>query len=727
MYKSKKLFLLTENFHLQFSKKEKAIFQIIKCLEIYRFLWKKLVVLGQEKHLILYEPLHQYSMTEQEAKTRIERLRTELHKHNHRYYVLSDPEISDFEYDLLMQELTSLENKFPKFYDSNSPSQRVGNDINKEFVQVQHNTPMLSLGNTYSFDDLRDFDKRIRKEITNPFEYVCELKFDGTAISLQYKKGKLVRGITRGDGTYGDDVTSNVKTIKSIPLTLIGGNYPEEFEMRGEIFMPRAGFEEMNNRRVKNGEAPFANPRNASSGTLKMQNSSEVAKRPLDCYLYAISGNDLPYNTHYENMMAAKKWGFKISEYIEKYDSIEGVFEYITKWDKKRKNLPFDIDGVVIKVNDFRLQERLGFTAKSPRWAISYKFKAEQALTRLVSISYQVGRTGSITPVANLEPVLLAGTTVKRASLHNADQIELLDVRIGDMVYVEKGGEIIPKIVGIDLSQRRAEARKVEFIDKCPACHTKLVRKEGEANHYCPNETGCPPQIKGKIEHFISRKAMNIDGLGEETIDLLFRNHLIEDPADLYELTREQLAGLERMGEKSAANIIQSIEDSKKVPFQKVLFALGIRYVGETVAKTLAKNFPSVEKLEAATLEELVEVDEVGERIAESVYQYFRNPVHQRLISRLKSYGLKMEMDEIPEASGKLNGLSFVISGSFKMHSRDELKALIEQNGGKNLSAVSSKTNYLLAGENIGPGKQKKAEKWGISIISEEDFIKMIH
>jgi DNA ligase (NAD+) len=679
-----------------------------------------------EKELFIITNSHKHSMTEQEAKKRIEKLRNELHKHNHRYYVLSDPEISDFEYDLLMQELTSLENKFPRLFDPNSPSQRVGNDINKEFEQVQHKTPMLSLGNTYSYDDLQDFDKRIRKEITIGFEYVCELKFDGTAISLQYKNGKLVRGVTRGDGTYGDDVTNNVRTIKSIPLTLIGNNCPEEFEMRGEIFMPRAGFNDMNKRRIENGEAPFANPRNASSGTLKMQNSSEVAKRPLDCFLYAISGDHLPYHTHYENMMAAREWGFKISDYIEKYDSIEGVFEYISKWDKERKNLPFDIDGVVIKVNDFHLQERLGFTAKSPRWAISYKFKAEQALTRLVSITYQVGRTGSITPVANLEPVLLAGTTVKRASLHNSDQIELLDVRIGDLVYVEKGGEIIPKIVGIDLTQRPTDASKVIFIDECPACHTKLVRKEGEANHYCPNETGCPPQIKGKIEHFISRKAMNIDGLGEETIDLLFRSHLIEDPADLYELTKDQLVGLERLGEKSATNIIQSIQNSKNVPFQKVLFALGIRYVGETVAKTLAKSFPSIDKLEAATPEELVEVDEVGERIAESVFQYFRDPVHQRLIARLKSYGLKMEMEEIKEASGKLNGLSFVISGTFKTYSRDKLKSMIEQNGGKNLSSVSSKTNFLLAGEKIGPSKLKKAGKWGISIISEEDFLAMI-
>lgn len=665
-------------------------------------------------------------MTEQEAKRRIEKLRQELHKHNHRYYVLSNPEISDFEYDLLMQELTSLEKKFPRFCDPDSPTQRVGNDINKEFVQVQHNTPMLSLGNTYSFEDLLDFDKRIRKEITSDFEYVCELKFDGTAISLQYRNGKLVRGVTRGDGTYGDDVTVNVRTIKSIPLTLTGNDFPEEFEMRGEIFMPRAGFEKMNKRRIENGDAPFANPRNASSGTLKMQNSSEVAKRPLDCFLYAISGNQLPYKTHYENMMAARKWGFKISEYIAKYDSIEDVFEYITRWDKERKNLPFDIDGVVVKVNDFRLQERLGFTAKSPRWAISYKFKAEQALTRLVSIDFQVGRTGSITPVANLEPVLLAGTTVKRASLHNADQIKLLDVRIGDMVYVEKGGEIIPKIVGIDLSQRSPDAVKVPFIDECPACHTKLVRKEGEANHYCPNETGCPPQIKGRIEHFISRKAMNIDGLGGETIDLLFRNHLIENPADLYELTKDQLARLERLGEKSATNIIQSIEESKTVSFQRVLFALGIRYVGETVAKTLAQNFPSIEKIAAATLEELVEVDEVGERIAESVFQYFRNPVHQELIARLKSYGLKMEMDAVHESSGKLNGLSFVISGTFQTHSRDELKALIEKHGGKNLSGVSPKTDYLLAGDKIGPAKLKKAEKWGIRIISEEEFSEMI-
>ncbi len=603
-------------------------------------------------------------MTGKEAEIRISKLRSELHKHNHRYYVLSDPKISDFEYDLLMQELLSLENKFPQFLDANSPSQRVGNDINKEFQQVEHKTPMLSLGNTYSLEELQDFDKRIRKDITEAFEYVCELKYDGTAISINYRNGRLIRGVTRGDGNFGDDVTSNVRTINSIPLKLIENNYPGEFEIRGEIIMPRPGFDLLNKRREEMGEAPLANPRNASSGTLKMQNSAEVARRPLDCFFYAISGNELPYNSHYENMIAAKNWGFKISENIEKCASIEYVYEYIKKWDKKRKQLPYDIDGVVIKVNSFNLQKRLGSTAKSPRWAISFKFETEQAMTQLLSISFQVGRTGSITPVANLEPVLLAGTRVKRASLHNADQIELLDVRLGDMVYVEKGGEIIPKIIGVDKSQRKPDSVAIEYITECPACHTKLVRKEGEANHYCPNETGCPPQIKGRMEHFISRKAMNIDGLGEETIDLLFRNDLVKNPADLYELKKEQLTGLERLAEKSADNIISSIVESKKVPFQRMLYALGIRYAGETVSKTLAKYFRSMDQLKSASIEELVAVDEVGEKIAESVNQYFRNADNLILITSLESHGLKMEMDELPGGSGKLDNLSFVISGT---------------------------------------------------------------
>ena len=665
-------------------------------------------------------------MTNKEAEIRISKLRSELHKHNHRYYVLSNPEISDFEYDLLMQDLLSLENKFPQFQDPNSPSQRVGNDINKEFQQVAHSSPMLSLGNTYSLEELQDFDKRIRKDVTETFEYVCELKYDGTAISIHYSNGKLIRGVTRGDGNYGDDVTTNVRTIKSIPLRLISNNYPDEFEIRGEIIMPRPGFDLLNKRRVEMGDAPLANPRNASSGTLKMQNSAEVAKRPLDCFFYAISGVDLPYSSHFENMMAAKNWGFKISENIEKCASIEDVYEYIKKWDKKRKQLPYDIDGVVIKVNSFQLQKRLGFTAKSPRWAISFKFETEQALTQLLSISFQVGRTGSITPVANLEPVLLAGTRVKRASLHNADQIELLDVRIGDMVYVEKGGEIIPKIVGVDKSQRKPDTVAVKYITTCPACDTKLVRKDGEANHYCPNETGCPPQIKGRLEHFISRKAMNIDGLGGETIDLLFRNDLVKNPADLYKLTKEQLKGLERHAEKSADNIVRSIDESKKVPFQRMLYALGIRYVGETVSKTLAKHFRSMDSLISASIEEMVAVDEVGEKIAESVDQYFKDPDNLMLITNLKSHGLQMEMDELPGSSVKLNGLSFVISGTFQDHSREEIKAMIEQHGGKNLSAISSNTNYLVAGDKIGPAKLKKAHNLKISIISEIELIELI-
>ena len=666
-------------------------------------------------------------MIDKEAEIRINKLRTELHKHNHRYYVLSDPGISDFEYDLLMQELTELEKKYPEFYDPNSPSQRVGNDINKEFVQVEHKTPMLSLGNTYSFEELNEFDTRVKKEITEPFEYVCELKFDGTAISITYENGNLIRAVTRGDGTYGDDVTNNVRTIKSIPLSLIKGNYLEKFEIRGEILIPVAGFQKLNEKRIENDETPFANPRNLSSGTLKMLNSAEVAKRPLDCFFYSILGDQLPFNNHYDNLIIARDWGFRVSEEMEKHSDINGVFEYISKWDTKRKDLPFEIDGVVIKVNSYSFQNKLGFIAKSPRWAISYKFKAEQTLTRLLSISYQVGRTGSITPVANLEPVLLAGTTVKRASLHNADQIELLNVRIGDMVYIEKGGEIIPKIVGIDRNQRDADSVPIKYIEKCPACQTSLTRKEGEANHYCPNAQGCPPQIKGKIEHFISRKAMNIDGLGEETIDLLYRKELVRNSADLYTLKVEELRNLERLGEKSANNIIKSISNSKEIPFSRVLYALGIRYIGETVAKNLARNFNSIENLKSKSIDELLMADEVGEKIAESIFTYFRDPDNLEYLNRLKSYGLKMQADEpVIAGSKRLEGLSFVISGTFLMHSRDEIKAMIEENGGKNLSGISSKTSFLVAGDKIGPSKLQKAKTLNIKIISEEELLHFI-
>lgn len=662
-----------------------------------------------------------------QAKVRVQKLIKDLNAHNHRYYVLSDPTISDYQYDLLMQELIELENSFPSLSDPNSPSQRVGNDINDAFIQVQHNTPMLSLGNTYSFDELKEFDKRIKKEITESFDYVCELKYDGTAISITYENGNLVRAVTRGDGTFGDDVTNNVRTIKSIPLSLIKGDYMDEFEIRGEILMPVKGFQKLNERRIKNGEMPFANPRNSSSGTLKMLNSTEVAKRPLDCFFYFILGENLPYSNHFDNLMAAKSWGFKISEDVEKHPNIESVYQYISKWESKRKNLPFEIDGVVIKVNSYSLQNKLGFTAKSPRWAISYKFKAEQALTRLLSISYQVGRTGSITPVANLEPVVLAGTTVKRASLHNADQIELLDVRIGDMVYLEKGGEIIPKIVGVDRNQRSGNSTQVEFIKNCPACHCELVRKDGEANHYCPNASICPPQIKGRIEHFISRKAMNIDGLGEETVDMLFREGLIKNSADLYLLQEEDLKNLERLGEKSAKNIITSIIKSKATPFAKVLYALGIRYIGETVAKNLAKKFGSIDSLKSQSIEELISTDEIGEKIAESIYNYLQDKDNDEYIDRLRSYGLKFQSEiEVASSLNILDGLSFVISGTFLEYSRDEIKMMIEENGGKNLSGISAKTSFLVAGNKIGPSKLEKAKKLNIKIISEDDLLQMI-
>ena len=667
-------------------------------------------------------------MEKEKIKHRILSLRDELNKHNYKYYVLSTPGISDFQFDLLMQELITLEKEYPEFQDPNSPTQRVGNDSNKAFQHVTHDSPMLSLGNTYSKEELTDFDKRIRKEIKEPFEYICELKYDGTAISLTYENGKLSRAVTRGDGTRGDDVTDNARTIKSIPLVLIGTGFPESFEIRGEIVMPRAGFAQMNRERIARGEPPFANPRNASSGTLKMQNSAEVARRPLDFLVYFVLGDQLPVRLHYENLLAAKGWGFKISEHMIKCSNLDGVFKYIEKWDSERKELPFETDGVVIKVNAYNLQEKLGFTAKSPKWAIAYKFKAEQARTRLISVTFQVGRTGVITPVANLEPVSLAGTTVKRASLHNADQIQLLDLHNGDLVYVEKGGEIIPKIVGVDFSGRQPGSSPVGYITRCPACNTELVRKEGESNHYCPYENGCPPQITGKLEHFISRKAMNIDGLGGETIELLFRHHLVHSPADLYELTPNQLAHLERLGDKSANNIILSIEESKKVPFQRVLFALGIRYVGETVAKILANHFGSISSLMEASLDEFVAVNEIGEKIAESIFQYFRKDTNIQLIKRLEHHGLKMEQ-ETSRKSGHLpllSGLNFVISGTFEQHSREELKKIIEQHGGKNMSAVSSGTNYLLAGEKPGPNKLEKANKLDVPILSEDEFMEML-
>lgn len=665
-------------------------------------------------------------MNQEEARTRIHRLRKELNKHNHSYYVLSQPGISDYEYDLLMQELTGLENKYPDFFDSNSPSQRVGSDISENFVQVEHQSPMLSLGNTYSIEELQDFDKRIKKIINEDFEYVCELKYDGTAISLTYLNGKLERAVTRGDGTRGDDVTRNVRTIKSIPLVLRGDNFPDKFEIRGEIIFPKKDFDRLNSEREAKGEIPFANPRNASSGTLKLKNSAEVAKRPLDCQFYFILGDNLPYSSHFENMDVARTWGFKVPAQMEKYNNLEEVFGYIEKWNSERKSLPFGIDGVVIKVNSFKLQSDLGFTAKSPRWAISYKFKAEQVETRLLDVIYQVGRTGVITPVAILEPVVIAGSTVKRASVHNADQLGLMGFCYRDMVYVEKGGEIIPKIIGVVFNKRPVDATPVKFINECPECGTRLIRIEGEANHYCPNPTGCPPQIKGKIEHFISRKAMDIDGLGEETIELLFNEGLIKDPADLYELSIDRLAILERLGEKSANNIRNSLSKSREVPFRRVLFALGIRHIGETIAKILAREYLSIDELKKARIEDLTEVEEIGEKIAESVVQYFNDPVNLELISRLEQHGIQMKTDEKTKIhSGNLDGLSFVISGTFTNFSREGLKELIEKNGGKNLSGISSKTNYLVSGENTGPGKLQKAQRLNINIISEQELLDM--
>jgi DNA ligase (NAD+) len=660
------------------------------------------------------------------ATERITQLRDLINQHNHNYYVLSSPSISDFEYDLLLNELINLEKQFPDLLDESSPSQRVGSDLNREFVQVTHRYPMLSLSNTYSEEEILDFDRRTRKVIGDEFEYVAELKYDGVAIGLRYENGKLVQAVTRGDGMRGDVVTDNVRTIRSVPLVLHGDSYPQAFEIRGEIFMSHNGFSRLNEQRINDGEDAFANPRNATAGTLKLQNSSVVAKRPLDCFLYHLLGEDLPYSSHYENLVEARKWGFKIPEYISKVAGLNGLFDYIKYWDTSRRDLPFGIDGIVTKVNSYAQQEELGFTAKSPRWAMAYKFKAEQETTKLISIDFQVGRTGAITPVANLEPVQLAGTTVKRASLHNADQINLLDIRPGDLVYVEKGGEIIPKIVGVDKTARRKEGIPFEFIQSCTECGTPLIREEGEAAHYCPNIYGCPPQIRGRIEHFISRRAMDI-GAAEATIEQLFKEGLINDSGDLYSLRYEQVLMLERFAEKSAENLISSIAESINVPFERVLYALGIRHVGETVAKKLARHFNSLDRLAAATNEELEEAEEVGEKITESIQEFFRNPANLSIISKLRNAGVRLEIDEQGEkVSEKLTGLVFVISGSFQVHSRDELKALIEHHGGKNSSSVSSKTNYLLGGEGIGPGKLKKVEENGIPIITEQEFLAMI-
>jgi DNA ligase (NAD+) len=660
------------------------------------------------------------------ADKRIRELREALRHHNYRYYILSRPEISDFQYDLMMNELQALEKEFPEFTDVNSPSQRVGSDLNREFVQVVHKYPMLSLSNTYTEEEVLEFDRRIRKMIGDDFEYAAELKYDGVAIGLSYENGRLIQAVTRGAGVRGDVVTGNVRTIRSIPLILRGKNWPEAFEIRGEIFMSHEGFRRLNEQRQSAGEDVFANPRNATAGTLKLQNSSVVAKRPLDCFLYHMLGENLPYSSHYENLTAAREWGFKIPEYICRFGNTEDLFAYIGDWNERRKELPFDIDGIVIKVNQYDQQEQLGFTAKSPRWAIAYKFKAEQAVTRLLSVDFQVGRTGAVTPVANLEPVQLAGTIVKRASLHNADQIRLLDIRLGDEVYVEKGGEIIPKIVGISHTSRAEDSKLFVFIESCPECGTQLIRKEGEAAHYCPNEYGCPPQIRGRIEHFISRRAMDI-GAAEATIEQLYVEGLIQDAGDLYSLRKEDLLGLERFAEKSASNLIGSIARSRNVPFERVLFALGIRYVGETVAKKLARHFTSIDRLGSADFEALVAADEVGERIAESIIQFFNDPKNRQLLDKLESAGLQFSLGpEEPETGNKLEGLTFVISGSFEKHSRDELKQLIESNGGKNAGSISSRTDYLLGGEGIGPSKLIKVETLDIPIISEDEFLAMI-
>ena len=666
------------------------------------------------------------TMDKAAADKRIRELREALRHHNYRYYILSRPEITDFEYDIMMNELQALEKEFPAFSDVNSPSQRVGSDLNREFLQVAHKYPMLSLSNTYTEEEVLEFDARVRKLIGDDFEYVAELKYDGVAIGLSYENGRLVQAVTRGDGLRGDVVTDNVRTIRSIPLVLRGKNQPQSFEIRGEIFMSHEGFSRLNEQRQAAGKDVFANPRNATAGTLKLQNSSFVARRPLDCFLYHLLGENLPFSSHFENLTAAREWGFNIPGYIRKFENIKDLFTYIRDWEEKRKGLPFDIDGIVIKVNRYDQQEQLGFTAKSPRWAIAYKFKAEQAVSRLLSVDFQVGRTGAVTPVANLEPVLLAGTTVKRASLHNADQIRLLDIRLGDRVYVEKGGDIIPKITGINLASRDADSEAFVFIDSCPECGTRLVRKEGEAAHYCPNEYGCPPQIRGRIEHFISRRAMDI-GTAEATIEQLYNVGLIQDAGDLYSLRKEDLLRLERFAEKSASNLTDSIDNSRDVPFERVLFALGIRYVGETVAKKLARHFTSIDRLRSADYEALVAADEVGERIAESIMQFFNDPKSRHLMDKLESAGLQFSIDaEQAKTGNKLDGLTFVISGSFEKHSRDELKQLIEANGGKNAGSISSRTDYLLGGEGIGPSKLKKVETLDIPIISEDEFLAMI-
>lgn len=663
-----------------------------------------------------------------DERQRILQLRKELHEHNYKYYVLNQPEISDQEFDFMMKELQELEARHEDMFDPNSPTQRVGSDINQEFTQVTHKYPMLSLANTYSQEEVADFYNSVKKGLNDEdFEICCELKYDGLSISLTYEDGKLVRGVTRGDGVHGDDVTANVKTIRSIPLVLKDGDWPKEFEIRGEILMPWNVFERLNQEREAAEEPLFANPRNAASGTLKSQNSALVASRNLDAYLYYLLGDELPGDGHHENLEKAREWGFKISEGMRKVKTLQEIYDFIDYWDTERKNLPVATDGIVLKVNSLRQQRALGYTAKNPRWAIAYKFKAERACTRLNEVTFQVGRTGAVTPVANMEPVQLAGTTVRRATLNNEDFIRSLDLHIGDYVYVEKGGEIIPKIVGVDIEQRPIIAQPVTFITHCPECGAKLVRYEGEAAYYCPNDAGCPPQIKGRIEHFISRKAMNIDSIGPETVDDFYRHGLVRNVADLYDIEVQQING-DGSRQKSAEKIVNGIEASKQVPFERVVFALGIRFVGETTARLLARHFKTIDALAAASLQDLLEVEGVGEVIAKSVMTYFRNPVTMQIVERLRGYGLQMALSEeqMSSATDKLAGKSIVISGVFAHHSRDEYKQMIEQNGGKNVGSISGKTSFILAGENMGPAKLQKAEKLGIQIVDEETFLKMI-
>ncbi len=677
-------------------------------------------------------------MSKTDIQERISLLRDTLNKHNHNYYVLNQPQITDFEFDQMMKELIELEKSHPEFEDPNSPSHRVGSDLSNDFQQIVHQYPMLSLGNTYNEDEIADFHQRITKAIGEEIEYVCELKYDGTSISLTYENGRLAQAVTRGDGEKGDDVTSNVKTIKSIPLS-IQGNYPEKFVIRGEILLPNDEFVKLNEIRELNGELPFANPRNAASGSLKMKKSSEVAQRGLDCYLYYLLGENLPTDIHSKNLETARSWGFKIPTHYKICKSLTEINDFIEYWDKERFNLPFEIDGIVIKVNNINQQNELGYTAKSPRWAISYKFKAEEACTKLLSVSYQVGRTGKITPVANLDPVQLAGTTVKRASLHNADIIEQLNLHENDMVFVEKGGEIIPKITRADESTRDPNASKIEFIKECPECGTTLERPDGEAAHFCPNDKACPPQLKGKIEHFVGRKAVNIDSFGEQIVDLLFEKGLVKDVSEIYDLTFDQLNGLSRViedqennkkiftfQEKSTQNLLAGIEASKNIPYPNVLFGLGIKHVGSTVAKVLCKNFNTIDKLATATYDDLIAIDDIGPKVAESVMKYFNDEKNKNLIARLKNTGLQLESDEEVKDSDKFSGLSFVVSGTFTNFSRDELKSIIESNGGKNLSGVSKKTSYLVAGEKTGPSKLEKAEKLNVKIINETDFIELL-